>query len=350
LVATPEATMRGVGRRTAVITCALVVTLLLGGFLSAPAAGGLGTGKIVRYPVPSPQPLSFGGGAAWVSGSDGRWPQLWRVDATTGESVALPNTRGGLWPAFGQGFAWVTCSGARDNPCGDAAVLKLDPTTGATRSRIPLPTGAVQITTGLGAAWITTTGGLFRIDPQTDAITPIFVRRMPPENLSPNLVGVAAGRVWITSGGDVVGIAPSTGDVVARVHVGSLCSLSAGDAGVFAASCGSFPGAGHHLLTRIDPTTGTVVYSAALPPAATGFMTQFDGQVWIAGLSDKGPAVIPLDPSTGAVKGAAIPVPSGTRPYVDMSLIAPMFFIAGGAGSLWLTHVDANDVVRVGIV
>lgn len=307
---------------------------------------GFAPGQIARYPVPAAQPLVFGGGAAWVVGSDGGWPELWRVDATTGKSVGLPNTRGGAWPAFGEGYAWVTCSGNRDNPCGGVGVLQLDARTGATLAKIPLVSQPNAIAAGAGSVWITTDLGLVKIDPATASVVATYT---PVPH--PLYVGVAGGKVWVASNDHpgVVALDPLTGNVAASIRNSAPCALNASDLGVFLQIC---PAArtGASFLERIDPLGAEVSFTRKLPVGMAGFMTVFSGRLWVAGWSGDGAGaqVSPLDPVSGAPAGAPIAIPS-TQPFASGGLGLLPLFIAGGADSLWVTHVDANDVIRIGI-
>ena len=308
---------------------------------SAPGGPGFAPGQIARYPVPGAQPLVFGGGAAWVSGGNQGWSELWRVDAATGQSKPLPNTRGGEWHAFGEGFAWGTCSGSTNNPCGGAAVLKLDPATGATLARIPLLSPPLQITTGLGSVWVSTSAGVVKIDPVHANITQTLD--------AAGVIGTAGGRLWATSytRKTVVALDPVTGTITDEVPYVDPCLFAVGEEGVFVASCGGVGASG--TLIRIDPRTGKVTYSTPLPGVGAGDMTLYAGRLWLGSLSGNQREVLPIDPATGRPAGPPVPVPAGGDPFTSLGIGPLPLFIAGGADSLWVTHVDANHVIRVGI-
>ena len=312
---------------------------------SAPGGLAFAPGQVARYPVPGAQPLVFGGGAAWVSGGNQGWSELWRVDAATGQSKPLPNTRGGQWPAFGEGFAWVTCSGNANNPCGGAAVLKLDPTTGATLVTIPLASSPRQITTGLGSVWVSTSDGVVRIDPVQAKI----IQTLTGVGAA-DLIGTAGGRVWVTSStrkAGVVAVDPKTGTITDEVPYVDPCLFAVGEEGVFVASCGGAGASGN--LVRIDPRTGKVTYSIPLPGVSAGNMTLYAGRLWLGSQSANQRDVLPIDPATGRSAGLPIPVPAGGDPFISAGIGPLSVFMAGGADSLWVTHVDANHVIRVGI-
>jgi hypothetical protein len=339
-----------------VVAAVLVVALFLWGFIglerslkTGSQTSGFAPGQIARYPVPDAQPLVYGGGWIWVSGSGGGSTEIYRIDAATGITTPLPETRGAVWVAFGAGYAWALCGVDMDSPCTDPIVMKIDPFTGKVIDRIPMPgAGLFSVVTGFGSVWVATPDGILRIDPATDQITQTFTEIKPVAH-----VDVGGGLVWGSSlGGRIVGLDPASGAVVTSVSFADPCMVTAGSEGVYVASCGGPPfrqGQGSDQLMRIDPATGHVDYTVPLPTNATGFIILFDGLLWVGAWENDHAELIPLDPASGSPTGDNVQLPVSTQGFGVSGFGPPGLFLAGGADSLWVTHVDANDVIRIGV-
>lgn len=93
----------------------------------------------------SPTDIAIGGGALWVSKSDG---SILRIDPKLGGIAAsIPACHSALALAYGEGGVWVAC--------GDGGVVRIDPNTDDVGREIPvggLPRG---IAAGEGAVWVT---------------------------------------------------------------------------------------------------------------------------------------------------------------------------------------------------
>ena len=94
---------------------------------------------------PSPTDVAVGGGAIWISETDGT---LLRIDPRLNGIVAsIPACRNALAVAYGEGAVWVAC--------GNDTVVRVDPATdvpGRTTQVGRLPRG---IAAGEGAIWVT---------------------------------------------------------------------------------------------------------------------------------------------------------------------------------------------------
>jgi hypothetical protein len=293
------------------------------------------------------QPIEADDRAAWVvTGTTETGNVVWRIDAATDRATELPATRGAGWPAVGEGYAWVTCTGAR-NPCGGNSVLKLDPRTGATLATIRLASSPFMVSTGLGAVWVSSDAGLVKIDPAAAKVVAAFP-------VQTGLLGTAGGFVWATDVGKgpsgVLMIDPSDGRVVKEIPFFDTCSLFATNQGVWVASCQGGMNPGHELdrLIRIDPATGRVVYRVRFDNAG-GFLSFAQGLLWTAYWVDDHVVIEALDPATGRPTGLTLTVHHGSRPWADAGIGPPGVFIAVGDHSFWLTHIDADAVVRLGI-
>ena len=271
---------------------------------------------------------------------------LWRIDPATNEATRLPNTRGAEWPAVGEDAVWVTDCEAADNPCVHPSVLKLDPSTGATLASIRLPGYGEQITTGLGSVWVSTSAGLVKIDALSAKVAATFP-------LKATLVGTAAGSVWASGHWSrfpgVAKVDPRTGKVDHVVRVHDPCTFLATDHGIWVASCqGGLGGAGPDHLTKLDPVTGKVAYR--IPLDHWGELAFAAGYLWMSRSLDNGRVEVDQrDPTTGLPTGVVVSVSPGEHPWEDFGIGGPAIFTAVGDGSFWLTHVDADAVVRVPI-
>jgi hypothetical protein len=275
-----------------------------------------------------------------VTGESQTGNVLWRIDARTDHATELPATRGAGWPAIGEGFAWVTCTGT-ENPCGGDSVLKLDRETGATLATMRLPGSPFQITAGLGSAWVSTTAGLVKIDPVGAKVVATF-----PVHTA--LLGTAGGSVWGTVSGAVVKIDPTDGRIEQTLAFRDPCRLLATDAGVWVSSCqgGPPPGSARDELVRIDPVTGRVTYRFLVQNGG-GSLTFAVGFLWLSRWAGDHVEIEARNPATGKPTGTILTVKPGPKPWSELGLGPPEVFNAAGAGSFWLTHIDSSDVVRL---
>jgi hypothetical protein len=307
--------------------------------------GAPGPGEITRYHVDGPpQPLTVGEGAAWVSvGSEGV-VSLWRIDARTGQVMDLPEIRGAVWVAAGEGAAWATCNA---KVCGGRAVLRLDPSSGSIFQTVPLPAHVWQITVGLGAVWVTTDDGLVKIDPSTEVATTVSTGGF-------DLVGTGGDGIWVstTRTAGLFRIDPGTGTITATVSFPDPCTMDATDRVVFVASCdgGAHAGVGHDELMALDARTGEILYR--VPLEMNGQMREANGILWVAGndpVQSEFIRILRLDPSTGAPVADPVEVRRGPVRYSTKSMFAPHVFFATGEDSLWVTDFGSGEVIRLGL-
>jgi DNA-binding beta-propeller fold protein YncE len=300
-------------------------------------------GDVERIPVPAPQPIVADQHAVWVvAGASGR-NVLWRIDTETNEATELPGTRGAEWPAVGEGFAWVTCHGT-GNPCGGNSVLRLNAGTGAIDAAIPMPGYPGQITAGLGAVWVSTGAGLVKIDPDSATVAATFPVRT-------NLIGTSGGLVWATASGSaanpVIAIDPSEGRVVRQVDFDDPCLMFVTPEAIWVSSCmAGLAGSPPDTLARIDPSTAEVV-SEVPTVQGSGSMAVLAGRLWMARWSGHHVEIQELDPENGTPADTTLTVTPGDRPWMQIGVGRVLVFMAAGDDSFWLTHVDADQVVRV---
>jgi hypothetical protein len=344
----PERPRRLLAIGLAFAVAAAGISFALRAFVFAPdrpaAPSPISPGSLVRIPVGSaPQPIAADDVAAWVvTGTSQTGNVLWRIDARTDHATELPATRGAGWPAVGEGFAWVTCTGAQ-NPCGGNSVLKLDRATGTTLATIKLPDHPFQIATGLGNVWVSAGSALVKIDSVAAKVVATFP-------IHTNLLGTGDGSVWATVAGGVVQIDPTDGRGLNELGFPDPCTLLATNEGVWVSSCGGGvpPGSPGDELMRIDPATGRVMFRLPVENGG-GSLTFAEERVWLARSVGDHVEIEARDPMTGKPTGTVLRVKPGPRPWLTIGPGPGEVFMAVGAGSFWLTHVDSGDVVRLGI-
>jgi streptogramin lyase len=93
----------------------------------------------------SPTDVVVGGGAVWISESDGK---VLRLDPRLGGIVAaIPACRNALALAYGEGAVWVAC--------GDETVVRVDPASDQPGTPIPVSGLPRGIAAGEHAIWVT---------------------------------------------------------------------------------------------------------------------------------------------------------------------------------------------------
>ncbi len=94
---------------------------------------------------PNPTDVAVGGGALWISETDGT---VLRVEPRLGGIVAsIPACRNALAVAYGEGAVWVAC--------GDNSLVRIDPATDVPAAPISLGRLPRGIAAGEGAVWVT---------------------------------------------------------------------------------------------------------------------------------------------------------------------------------------------------
>jgi len=233
---------------------------------------------------------------------------------------------GGIDVEVGHGAVWVSTMDG---------VLRVDPTTNTVVDEIPLE-GAFDLDLGDDALWGTNTyeGTLSRIDLVTLRVT-------EPADLgqvTPYCVDATTRAVWVTGsgddGGDVIGIDPSTNEVVARIHIepgegtGGIGCVAADDQSVWVTRGGK-----DDSLLRIDPQTNEVV--AVVDIANPDYWNQMvieGGALWVA----TGPHVL-LDDGTTTSEVQLLRVDPATSTVSEPVLIGQgMFGLGAGDGFLWV--------------
>jgi virginiamycin B lyase len=148
---------------------------------------------------------------------------------------------------------------------------------------------------------------------------------------------VAGGSVWVArdAAGEIDRVDPARNRVVARIEVDARPGgLTVGGGYVWAFH---FNGS---QVTRIDPATGSKRVFTLADVSGSGIVYA-DGAVWV--VSQRPLSLVKLDPATGqAAARVAIPLSANLKHG-----IIDAWWVAAGAGSLWVAQANYDRVVRV---
>ena len=245
------------------------------------------------------------------------------------------------WPLGGFGSLWVLTADQEE-----PAILRIDPETTEAIASIPLPGQRCQgFTVSDDAVWACVTGGVVRIDPETNAITD----EVPFETAQVwSRLAFGAGSVWAIGAADavpnqLVRIDPAamTATSIPLGHGGTSLAYGFGAVWVIASQDG--------LVLRIDPDTEEVTEHA------TGLVRPFtivagpDG-LWatLYGSEDAPPdepTVVRIDPADGS---AVTEIATGVASLGKGGLWATDEAVWVRAPDTFLTRIDpaTNEVVE----
>ena len=228
-----------------------------------PAAGYLNPTVTARIRVGPVLDLAASDGAVWVAEPGA----VVRVDARSGRVVArmrTPAVGDDGHIAVGVGGVWVT-TGLE----GGGTVYRIDPSTDRVVATIRVGGVAIGVTVGAGRVWVTRPsqgpGDVVRIDPTSDRVAEPAIQ----VGSGPGEVAYGGGAVWVqnSSPTSVMRIDPATGQVSTVVGMdatvqGSFVvgSVAFGDRSLWAVR--------NDVLARVDPSTGEVIATIAIPRAA----------------------------------------------------------------------------------
>jgi class 3 adenylate cyclase len=237
--------------------------------------------------------VAAGNGLIWVLGSDG---QLVRVDARSGAvgasaELQTAGTFTGL--AFDEGTVWALgtepYNAGTGSPKSRLAVYRIDPTTMAIVGHayfLPTPfAGPTAIAAGEGAAWVASSGHLFRINAPTPTVgSAAPSAQPPPSGMCPP--GSPASCVARTQEVDVTPIVYDAGN---GFSIHPPVAVAVGPNGVWVATARGPT----KTLYRIDPATDAVTATIPLHATPTAVATGPSG-VWVSFLDGTTSEVDPL--------------------------------------------------------
>ncbi len=216
------------------------------------------------------------------------------------------------------------------------AVGVLNPQDGRPVSAVKLDVVPTQITTGLGAEWVTSyyTGTLLRVDPgDPTEIQTVYVGR------GITGVTVAGGDVWVAASLDdrLIRVDGSSEQVVQRIKVGADPTDVAAGAGAL-----WITNQGDGTVSRIDPRTGAVLGVTRVGPSPEGVAVG-DGAVWVA--LNGASSLARLDPRTGHLvqtigigSGPSAVAVDGAGVWVANELDSTVSLVSPTTNRVILTH------------
>jgi YVTN family beta-propeller protein len=164
----------------------------------------------------------------------------------------------------------------------------------------------------------------------------VLVAKIPVA--TPRDVTAGFGSIWVANGPSksVTRIDPATHAVTATIPVPNPASVLAVGAG--AVWLTSYPG---NSVTRIDPATNTALDTISAGDLGPIGITFFHGYVWVANHDGTSTgSVAKIDPKARPMR-IVDRIPVGTDPTAGPS------WIAGAAGSLWVSVPNVPAVVRI---
>ena len=319
-------------RRHQLVAALVAVAAAAANAAAAPADGGQdpppGASVLARIPVSSPRDVKGGFGSIWVSNGPSR--TVTRIDPTTGAVQSVVPVRDPASVlAIGADAVWL--ASVQGN-----SVTRIDPASNLATDTISLAPGGlgpIGITVFAGFVWIanhdgTPTGSIAKLDPGTMKIVDTIPIGSQPD-AGPNFVAAGAGSLWtdVTNIHAVLRIDPASDEVIDTIPVkGGACGgLAANDTTVWAAG-GCRPG-----ITRIDPATDAI--AGSLNAGGHIFPIVLDGQTLWYG-SWKSNFLGRVDVTTDAIVG-------------QLKLPAPPFGLTAAFGDVWVTLRDTNLLLKI---
>jgi hypothetical protein len=314
--------------------------------------------SIQRVRLPGiPQGLEVGAGAAWTMLGTSPPYVLARIDTTTGvvRRLAIP---GQVTPARAVvgGRVWVgTCVGVTSHlPCPLPMLLGIDSQTLQIRIRHRLTGDPNYAAATEDALWLNVTAAkngpegrnrVLEIDPTTGQQRNSFP-------VSGGMLAVDGSSVWVT---DLDARAVRHYDAVSGEHLGDVraplgdpCWLAAGEGTAWLSSCQL----GENSLIRIDPETGGVIARLSFRGNAT--LRVAGGYLWMAIRTRETTSIEirRVDLQTNQFTGPPFLVIKDPHPRQETLCLGciggPGSFLAVGAGAVWVTSFEQEEVIRVG--
>jgi streptogramin lyase len=240
--------------------------------------------------------------------------------------------------AIAEGAVWVTSHGG---------LFRIDPVT-SEAVKVLSHDYLLRALPGYGDLWITTGSGgeVLRFDPRTDALAAeIDIGAGPVTDLA-----MSDDAVWVSASSDLVRIDPPTNEVVDRLR----SELTFGDVTFGAGALWAIAGANEQgAVWRIDPVTAEVLQKIPLPnPSFWNEMEAGDEAIWVTSspvVHDDGAPLVRLhriDPSTGGLT-AEVPLGNGALGLGPGDRAVSLATLSVGEGSVWVLIETESHVVRV---
>lgn len=265
-------------------------------------------------------------GVVWAVGDE----ILLRIDAATNATRELPIPVGA-----GSGSIGASADALWIADWRGGVVLRMDPSSGATRATIPVgaPVGVIATADGVFVG-SEAQGGVVRIDPVANVVTTEFPQR--------GGFAYGDGSLWFAQrdSGTVVRVGPSKGNIEATVAVPAAArpGPDAGGGGCFVG--GRLPDAwwtwcfterGASVPVRIDPATNAAIGSVEVGGGVSGGVVVADGLSWFV-LDDR---LVAVDARNEVTRVVGL----GEGFGADNAVLE--------AGSLWIPDENGRRVVRI---
>jgi streptogramin lyase len=255
-------------------------------------------------------------GSVWVANYDAG--TLARIDPARNRVVRRIGLGRGICPvAFDAGALWV------GNDRADT-VLRVDPGRGRVLARLRIPHWPAHFAVGAGSVWISSyeSGRVLRLDRRTGRVVRTYRVGGNPSGLA-----LVARQLWVAFGrGTALGRVDLASGTVVRFPLGHRAP------GFLAAIGGDLwtsTGDGHVL--RVDPRTGRVNASFAVPGTPAEVAAGPDDLVWVA--EKERNTLTRIDPDANRI--------------VDVTPAGPgALSVVAAAGDVWVTSFAGNDVRR----
>ena len=240
--------------------------------------------------------------------------------------------------AIAEGAVWVTSHGG---------LFRIDPVT-SEAVNVLSHDSLFRALPGYGDLWITTGSGgqVLRFDPRTNALdAEIDIGAGPVTE-----VAMSEDAVWVSAVSDLVRVDPATNEVVDRMR----SEAGFGDVTFSAGALWAIVGANEDgVVWRIDPVTAEGQQEIPLPnPSFWNEMEAGDGGIWVTSSpvarSNGAPFVRlhRIDPSTGDIT-TEVPLGNGAFGLGPDGRAQSLATLAVGEGSVWVLIEIESLVVRV---
>lgn len=268
----------------------------------------------------APSGIAFGNEVVWVASSaEGRVERIGPLSNRVGRTYDVGGTPDDV--AVGLGAAWVA-----DADAGTVTRIEFGSKTGIPIS-VGEPGSGLDVAPGAGAVWVVSEpSGLFRIDPETEVVTPIDTGIEGPTD-----VAAGQGSVVVAGANELVMIDPET---MQRTPLDVLDESSDRDLQMAEGAVWVADGEAGEV-TRYDLVSG----KSSEPVFVGGDFTAIasgEGAIWmITGNEGSSANLTRLDPVTGEILGGRVSIEG--RP-IDVTT---------GAGSVWVVSHDGDSVTRI---
>jgi YVTN family beta-propeller protein len=190
--------------------------------------------------------IASGEGSIWVAACMDKVVRA--IDPENGSVVGEVPAEGCWNVAAGGGSIWV--------PVGERTVLRVDPKLWIAIPKVFVRSGPAEIAPGFGSMWVVNVNdrSVSRFDPASGQVTATIPTEV--DRVTGTMRGLSAGatRLWVATNGGVLGIDPTTDQVVVTLHSAENAWYLAEAGGKLWVSTGD-----DGKILSLDPATGEVI-------------------------------------------------------------------------------------------